>query len=100
MILFNITVNISLAAEKDWLRFMKEVHIPEIMASGLPLETKLLRLLTEIDNEGVTYTNQFIFRTMEDFLAYQTNYQAELQDKHHQKFNGQYVSFRTLLEEA
>jgi hypothetical protein len=100
MILFNITVNISQAAEKDWLRFMKEVHIPEIMASGLPLETKLLRLLTEIDNEGVTYTNQFIFRTMEDFLAYQTNYQAELQDKHHQKFNGQYVSFRTLLEEA
>jgi hypothetical protein len=100
MILFNITVNISLAAEKDWLQFMKEVHIPEIMASGLPLETKLLRLLTEIDNEGVTYTNQFIFRTMEDFLAYQTNYQAELQDKHHQKFNGQYVSFRTLLEEA
>ena len=100
MILFNITVNISQAAEKDWLRFMKEVHIPEIMASGLPLETKLLRLLTEIDNEGVTYTNQFIFRKMEDFLAYQTNYQAELQDKHHQKFNGQYVSFRTLLEEA
>lgn len=100
MILFNITVNISQAAEKDWLRFMKEVHIPEIMASGLPLETKLLRLLTEIDNEGVTYTNQFIFRTMEDFLAYQTNYQAELQNKHHQKFNGQYVSFRTLLEEA
>jgi hypothetical protein len=100
MILFNITVNISQAAEKDWLRFMKEVHIPEIMASGLPLETKLLRLLTEIDNEGVTYTNQFIFRTMEDFLAYQTNYQSELQNKHHQKFNGQYVSFRTLLEEA
>lgn len=100
MILFNITVNISHAAEKDWLKFMKEVHIPEIMASGLPLETKLLRLLTEIDNEGVTYTNQFIFRTMEDFLAYQTDFQAELQDKHHQKFNGQYVSFRTLLEEA
>ncbi|TDE12729.1 DUF4286 family protein [Dyadobacter psychrotolerans] len=100
MIIFNITVNISYAAEKEWLAYMKETHIPEILATKLPLECKLLRLLTEIENEGSTYTSQFLFRTMEDFLAYQTNHQSELQEKHHQKFNGQYVSFRTLLEEA
>jgi hypothetical protein len=100
MVIFNITVNISHAAEKDWLRWMKTEHIPEIMASGLPVESKLLRLLTEIENEGSTYTSQLTFRTMEDFLAYQTNHQYELQEKHHDKFNGQYVSFRTLLEEA
>ncbi len=100
MIIFNITVNISYAAEKEWLIWMKQVHIPEIVATGLPIEHKLLRLLTEIENEGSTYTSQFTFRTMEDFLAYQTDHQAYLQEKHHAKFNGQYVSFRTLLEEA
>jgi len=100
MIIFNITVNISYAAEKEWLMYMKQIHIPEILATGLPTEHKLLRLLTEIENEGSTYTSQFAFRTMEDFLAYQTNHQAELQEKHHERFNGQYVSFRTLLEEA
>ena len=70
MIIFNITINISYAAEKDWLDFMKTVHIPEILATKLPLECKLLRLLTEIENEGSTYTTQYLFRTMEDFLAY------------------------------
>jgi hypothetical protein len=100
MIIFNITVNISHSAETEWLTYMKNKHIPEIMATNLPMEVKLLRLLTEIDNEGATYTSQFSFRTMEDFLAYQTDYQADLQEKHHQTFNGQYVSFRTLLEEA
>lgn len=100
MIIFNITVNISHAAEKEWLNWMKQVHIPEIIATDLLMEHKLLRLLTEIENEGSTYTSQFTFRTMEDFLAYQTHHQAELQEKHHTKFNGQYVSFRTLLEEA
>jgi len=100
MIIFNITVNISYAAEKDWLHYMKTVHIPEILETTLPLECKLLRLLTEIENEGSTYTSQFTFRTMEDFLAYQTNFQADIQERHHQRFNGQYVSFRTLLEEA
>ncbi|MCF0063865.1 DUF4286 family protein [Dyadobacter chenwenxiniae] len=100
MIIFNITVNISYAAEKEWLHYMKTVHIPEILATKLPLECKLLRLLTEIENEGSTYTSQFSFRTMEDFLAYQTHFQADLQERHHTLFSGQYVSFRTLLEEA
>jgi hypothetical protein len=100
MIIFNITVNISYPAEKEWLRYMKTEHIPEILATGLPVEVKILRLLTEIENEGSTYTSQFTFNTMEDFLAYQTGFQAELQEKHHSRFNGQYVSFRTLLEEA
>lgn len=100
MIIYNITVNISYPSEKEWLTYMKTIHIPEIMATSLPLEVKLLRLLTEIENEGSTYTSQFTFRTMEDFLAYQTHHQGDLQEKHHQKFNGQYVSFRTLLEEA
>lgn len=100
MIIYNITVNISHQAEKDWLNYMKSVHIPEILATTLPLECKVLRLLTEIENEGSTYTTQFRFRTMEDFLAYQTSFQPGLQERHHALFNGQYVSFRTLLEEA
>ncbi|MDR6808447.1 hypothetical protein J2Y45_005203 [Dyadobacter sp. BE34] len=100
MIVYNITVNISYQAENDWLHYMKSVYLPEINATELPLECKLLRLLTEIENEGSTYTTQFTFRTMEDFLAYQTHFQPALQERHHELFNGQYVSFRTLLEEA
>ncbi|MCE7066195.1 DUF4286 family protein [Dyadobacter sp. CY326] len=100
MIIFNITVNISHTAEKEWLHYMKTVQIPEILSTTLPIECKLLRLLTEIENEGSTYTCQFSFRTMEDFLAYQTHFQADIQERHHQLFNGQYVSFRTLLQEA
>lgn len=100
MILFNITVNISPEAEQEWLQYMKEIYIPSVMASGLPLENKLLKLLTEIESDGITYTNQYIFATIEDFMTYQDEFQSEIIEKHHAKFNGQYVSFRSLLEEA
>jgi hypothetical protein len=100
MIIYNITVNIAYEAEPEWLLYMKTTHIPEILATALPMECKLLRLLTEIENEGSTYTTQFIFRTMEDFVTYQTLHQTPLQERHHALFNGKYVSFRTLLEEA
>lgn len=100
MIIYNITFNINFPFEKEWLQYMKNNYLPQILKTGLPVECKLLRLLTEIDNEGATYTTQFRFNCMEDFMAYQTEFQSNLIDKHHEMFNGQYVSFRSLLEEV
>lgn len=100
MIIYNITININYPAEKDWLRFMKQEQQPGMLATGIPTDVKIFRLLTEIENEGSTYTTQLTFRTMEDFLAYQTDFQDEFVERHHSLFNGHYVSFRTLLEEV
>ena len=99
MILYNTTYNISSLAEQDWLAWMKTVQVPAMMATGLPTEHKMLRLLTELENEGVTFSVQYSFRTMEDYLAYQTQHQADLYQRHHDRYKEQYVSFRTLLEE-
>jgi hypothetical protein len=100
MIIFNTTYNITHTVEPEWLEWMKITHIPELQATELISEIKFLKLLTEIENQGVTYTCQLAFITMEDFLTYQMQFQDDLQEKHHQQFKGQYVSFRTLLEEV
>jgi len=98
MILYSVTVNIDQTVEADWLQWMKNVHIPEVMATELPIENKLLRLLTEIENEGTTFSCQYYFQTMEDYVAYDKLHSPELQQKHHARYQNQYVSFRTLLE--
>ncbi|MFN4147394.1 MAG: DUF4286 family protein [Runella sp.] len=100
MILYSVTVNINHEAEQDWLGWMKNVHIPEVMATGLPVEHKFLRLLTEVENEGTTYSCQYYFRTMEDYFTYEQLHSKALQQKHHLRFQNRYVAFRTLLEEV
>jgi hypothetical protein len=100
MILYNITVNISRMAEQEWMQWMKDVHIPEVMATGLPVAHKMLRLLTEVENEGTTYSIQFTFKTRDDYFAYESQHQASLQQKHHLRYKERYVSFQTLLEEV
>lgn len=100
MILHSVTVNIDKALELEWLQWMKNVHIPEIMATGLPMGNKVLRLLTEIDNEGTTFSCQYYFQTMEDYFTYDQLHAKAFQDKHHARFLNRYVSFRTLLEEV
>lgn len=100
MFLYNITVNIDRNVEQEWLHWMRNTHMPEVMATGLPHSSKLLRLLTEIENEGTTYTCQYFFLTMEDYFTYQQLHSPALQQKHYDRFKDKYVAFRTLLEEV
>jgi hypothetical protein len=100
MILYNITISILHEAEQEWLEWMKTVHIPEVMATGLPVENRLLRLLMELDNGGATYTCQYYFRSMADYELYLAMDQPRLQQLHHERYQGRYVAFRTVLEEV
>ena len=100
MILYNITYSVDQPIEREWLRWMKDEHVPAIAATGLTMQTNTLKLLTEIENGGATYTVQCWFQTMEDFVTYQSQHQPALQQQVADRYASRYVSFRTLLEEA
>ena len=34
MLIYNVTINIEESVEKEWLAWMQQVHIPEVIATG------------------------------------------------------------------
>ena len=100
MILYNTTYSIAPETGPDWLHWMKTVYLPAVMDTNLPVGHKVLRLLTELDNGGVTYSVQLDFSTMADYEAYQAQHADAMQRRIQHRFGGQYVSFDTLLEEV
>ena len=58
MILYNITVNIDKTSETEWLQWMKEVHMLEVMATGMFVESKIFMVLNEELNSGTSYSIQ------------------------------------------
>jgi len=98
MILYSVTINIDKAVETEWLQWMRTEHVPEVMATGLPAENKILRLLTEVDNGGTTYNFQYFFRSMDDYHTYQQHHSPALQQKTQERYANKFVAFRTLLE--
>ncbi|MBC3784057.1 DUF4286 family protein [Spirosoma utsteinense] len=100
MILYNTTYSVALETGPDWLRWMKTFQLPAIMATGLPTGHKIRRLLTELDNGGVTYSVQIDFATLDDYETYQQNHANALQQRIQHRFGGQFVFFDTLLEEV
>ena len=100
MILYNMTYRVASETASDWLRWMKTFYLPTAMTTGLPVGHRLLQLLTEIDNGGVTYALQLDFRTMADYAAYQTQHADALRARIRHRFGNQFDSFDTLLEEV
>lgn len=100
MILYNTTYSVATDSSPDWLRWMKNFQIRAVMATGLPVGYKLLRLLTELDNGGVTYSVQLDFSTMADYETYQAHHADAMEKRIRHRFGGQFVSFDTLLEEV
>ena len=58
MYIYNITINIEKSIEEDWLRWMQEKHIPEMLNTGKFFEAKMCQVMVEED-QGVTYSVQY-----------------------------------------
>jgi len=97
MILYSVTVNIDLEKEKEYVEWMKQIHIPEVMATGLFTESKFFKLLHEVE-EGVNYSAQYYAESLEEIQEYQASHAPELQQKLKLKFGNHYVAFRSLLQ--
>lgn len=98
MILYNVTINIDDNVHHEWFQWMREHHIPNILLTGLFLDVKILKLLTEIENGGTTYSFQYFLNSMEDYDKYELDYAIALRAEHDSHYRGKYVSFQTLLE--
>ncbi|QCR24173.1 DUF4286 family protein [Pontibacter sp. SGAir0037] len=98
MILYNLTINIDNSVAEDWLAWMKEVHIPEVMATGYFLKNQIARLLDEVDNGGTTYAVQYTCRNLEDLEEYQRDHATALHNKHTERYKDKFVLFMSLLE--
>lgn len=97
MILYNVTINIDEAVHDEWLKWMKEVHIPDVMNTGLFIDNKICRIHAE-EKGGKSYSIQYISKSWTDYKNYQKKYAPALQEEHTKKYNGKFVAFRTILE--
>jgi hypothetical protein len=100
MILYNVTVKVDFEIHDEWIKWMKEVHIPEVLATGYFVENKVYRLMEEISNDGITYAIQYTCKNMSDYITYQEKHAPALQKDHYDRYKDKFVAFRTLLKEA
>ena len=97
--LYNVTVSIDPSIESDWVLWMQESHIPEV------LQTKCFHkcVLSKVHgNEAGECTFSVLYWALskEDYERYHLVHAPRLQAEHSARYEGKFVAFRTLMEKV
>lgn len=99
MILYNVTVMVDAEVAADWLEWMREHHIPEVMGSGYFVSHRLCRLLQpEPEQNTVTFAVQYFCTSGDKLTEYIVQVAPALRDKHSNRYGNKAQAFRTVLE--
>lgn len=96
MILYNVTVCIDEQVHEEWLEWMRSKHIPDVLATGCFIESRIARVHGE-EEGGVTYAIGYIAPSSEKLDEYQEQYAPALQKEHTERYQGKFAAFRTML---
>lgn len=98
MLIYNITYSVPHEIGPEWLNWMQQEHIPEILGTGLFERHQLLRLLEIDESECLTYACQFFTQTEGQYRRYLTESAPGLRLKANKRWGDQVIGFRTLME--
>lgn len=99
MFIYNVTTHVEPAIEKDWLMWMQEEHLPQMLATGHFTLAKLFRVVTQEDVGGISYAAQYHCKERADFSNYLMLDAERLREISNKRFGSKTLSFRTELEE-
>ena len=98
MYIYNITTNIEETSHDAWVKWMKEIHIPEVLSTGKFLSAKFTKVLIEEDMGGFTYSVQYTVQDKATLDRYYEEDAPKLIESIQRNFAGKLVSFKTELE--
>ncbi|MBL0741655.1 DUF4286 family protein [Chryseolinea lacunae] len=100
MLLYNVTVGIDKEIEAEWIAWIKEKHIPDVMATGFFVDWKFYKVLHDQDDGNVSYSIQFFAETINHVTTYLEEFAPPIVAQHRTRFQNRHVTFMTLLEEV
>lgn len=97
-ILYNVTSKVDHTIADSWLDWIRNEHIPDIIATGCFTHAVILRLLETDETEGLTYAIQYHAENNELYNKYIQVFSAELRKKVIDKWGNRFISFRSVME--
>ena len=98
MIIYNVTTNLDESIELKWLSWMKEKHIPEILATKKFTTARLVKVLVEEEMGGTTYAVQYTTDSKATLEKYYQEDAPQLREEAIALFGDKMLAFRTELE--
>lgn len=98
MIIYNVTINLQEQIHDQWLLWMNNEHIPEVMATGKFLSARLVRVHVDQPIEGIAFAAQYLCKDQQTLQRYYAEDAPKMREKGLRLWGEQALYFRTELE--
>ncbi|MCA1659198.1 MAG: DUF4286 family protein [Verrucomicrobiaceae bacterium] len=98
MIIYSVNITVDRRVEDEWLEWMQQVHVPQVVRTGCFIDARISKILDGAGEEA-SYVIQYQCRSFADYDRYRENFAAALQKDHTDRFAGHFRASRQLLEE-
>ena len=98
MIIYNVTTNIHESVHDQWMTWMQEKHINDVLATGKFSSARMVKVLIEEEMGGITYSIQYITENKETLQRYYDEDAPRLREEALALFGDKMLAFRTELE--
>lgn len=100
MIVYNVTCSVDREIAEEWISWMKDKHIPELLKTGFFYEYRILKVLSHDDPATLSFAVQYFSRSMTDIDEYLQKHAPRLRDDVQKRYGDRVVAYRTLLQEV
>ncbi len=97
-IIYSVTVKPNQNIEKDFIDWLKNEHIQDVVDTKCFDSSRFYKLLDQNEQDGSSYNIQYVTSSMERYFDYIHNFSNEMRQKGLEKFGDQFVAFRTVLK--
>lgn len=94
MITYEVKITVQADIEDEWLHWMRTVHVPDVIATGL---LRSYQILKPQGTEHV-YLFQYHFENEEDFHLYEKDHTERLRQDVKDRYDGKFTGERTVYE--
>ncbi len=98
MIVYNVTVKVESAITDEWLIWLRNEHIPDIINTGCFTHATIFRLLEVDESEGPTFAIQYFAESKSLYNSYIQKHAEEMRKKGTDKWKGKFIAFRSVLQ--
>ena len=98
MILYNVTINIHESVHDQWMQWMQEKHINDVLATGKFSSARMVKVLVDEEMGGTTYSIQYCTDSKETLQKYYDEDAPRLREEGLRLFGDKMLAFRTELE--
>ncbi len=98
MFIYNVTIKVKDEIAADWLNWLQQEHIPEVLQTDCFTHATILRLLEVDDSEGPTYAIQYKAPSKASYNLYIEKHAAHLRQKSFDKWGDAFIAFRSFME--